>query len=284
MSIYEGLSEPSHENFKYLASSPHTLNPELEWTYLNMNNSGIAGLKNSFLNSIAMWNPFHMQQTPDLYGRAYHRVKNGAMYYKNKAPSHKMVLDHGVPAHFNPAEDTDYEHEFNIRKYNVAANKVIKFRKPEFPYICEVNKKKIKLCKSINGADAKCESEINDFLEQCPNFALHLYRQNKMFNESAKQIQREEYKEAMQVSDYNKGRSVADINSSVQYSDGMAHNLRPDSMWADDRYIDITQKEIDVAKANVEKKRTGKYDRNDLKPLHHTPKNEAQYTRKQRMY
>jgi hypothetical protein len=51
----------------------------------------------------------------------------------------------------------------------------------------------------------------------------------------------------MEVSDYNQGRTVANT-ARKSWGDGTADNLRPDSMWIDDRYVDITQAEIDQAK------------------------------------
>lgn len=62
------------------------------------------------------------------------------------------------------------------------------------------------------------------------------------------------YRQVMEVSEYNKGRTVADVPCR-QWSDGERSSLRPNSIWADDRYIDITQKEVDEAKERVAKRR-----------------------------
>jgi hypothetical protein len=43
------------------------------------------------------------------------------------------------------------------------------------------------------------------------------------------------YRDCMEVSDYNKGRTVADI-SDKDFLDGTKKYLRPDTMWADERY------------------------------------------------
>ena len=51
----------------------------------------------------------------------------------------------------------------------------------------------------------------------------------------------------MEVPDYNKGRTVADVPAR-NWTDGERSRLRPNSIWADDRYVDITQKEVDEAK------------------------------------
>ena len=55
------------------------------------------------------------------------------------------------------------------------------------------------------------------------------------------------YRQAMEVADYNKGRTVADVPKR-SWADGERSKVRPSSMWADDRYADITQKEVDEAK------------------------------------
>lgn len=61
------------------------------------------------------------------------------------------------------------------------------------------------------------------------------------------------YRKAMEVSEYNQGRTVADVPLR-NWSDGERAKLRPNSIWADDRYADITQKEVDEAKERVKKR------------------------------
>lgn len=43
----------------------------------------------------------------------------------------------------------------------------------------------------------------------------------------------------MEISEYNKGRTVADI-SNKNWTHGTREYLRPDTMWADERYVDIS--------------------------------------------
>lgn len=52
----------------------------------------------------------------------------------------------------------------------------------------------------------------------------------------------------MKEAPYNKGRTIKDISSKT-YGHGNRAYLRPDTMWSDERYIDVTQEEIDAAKA-----------------------------------
>lgn len=48
----------------------------------------------------------------------------------------------------------------------------------------------------------------------------------------------------MQVSDYNKDKTVKDIDGAKKKIHGNRAYLRPDSIWADDRYINVTYEEI----------------------------------------
>ena len=51
----------------------------------------------------------------------------------------------------------------------------------------------------------------------------------------------------MEVSDYNKGRKLSDISGKT-YIHGTRKYLRPDTLWADERYSSVTQDEINQAK------------------------------------
>jgi hypothetical protein len=62
------------------------------------------------------------------------------------------------------------------------------------------------------------------------------------------------YREVMEVSDYNKGRTVADVPHKT-WEDGTRENIRPGTLWADDRYLDITFDEIKAAKERVKKRK-----------------------------
>ena len=99
----------------------------------------------------------------------------------------------------------------------------------------------------INGKE-KCKEEENNFLSVCPNFALEAYRVDKLTRQQIRIIQRNDYKEAMEISPYNVGRTVSDVDGTRTKIHGTPAYLRPDSLWNDDRYVDVTQKEIDEAK------------------------------------
>lgn len=63
-------------------------------------------------------------------------------------------------------------------------------------------------------------------------------------------LNNQKYRRAMEVADYNQGRTVANVGRRT-WTDGTADRLRPDSMWIDDRYVDVNQAEIDQAKERI---------------------------------
>lgn len=85
----------------------------------------------------------------------------------------------------------------------------------------------------------------------------------------------------MSISSYNVGRSVKDLpvkswidgtrfiyriyfNYIFYYIFIFRLNLRPDTIYADERYVNITQPEINEAKARIAEKNKGKVINNDL--------------------
>jgi hypothetical protein len=60
-------------------------------------------------------------------------------------------------------------------------------------------------------------------------------------------LNNQKYRKAIEVASYNEGRTVANVPRK-SWTDGTSEKLRSDSMWIDDRYVDITQSEVDQAK------------------------------------
>lgn len=285
MSIYEGLSEPNMDNFMYASKGMDLVSEDMNNAILNSDRGGLKGIKNKFLEIIAPINPFHVRQQSHPHGYIIPGIRDGVIY-KNFMPyPFKKVFESGSPGHFDPTKDTEMPQNpaYNyIPEGSVGTLMTIKM--PKVPYVCELEKKKLEICKLGNGGQSgKCESEVNNFLQICPNFALHTYKQNKLFNEKAKLIQRREYHEAMKKETYNKNRTMADVSKNSSYDMGMANSLRPDTMWADDRYINITQKEVDAAKEKLGINHN-KFDYSKIKGVHQHPSDEAVYTDTPRMY
>lgn len=79
-----------------------------------------------------------------------------------------------------------------------------------------------------------------------------MLRKNKLKNQIAKKIQLDEYKEAMRVPDYNQGRTLANVDVQKSKIDGTRKFLRPDTFWADERYVNVNQNDIDEARKRYE--------------------------------
>jgi hypothetical protein len=95
-------------------------------------------------------------------------------------------------------------------------------------------------------------------------------------------VQREEYQHAMAVSDYNNGRSVGDITAKTHIH-GTRQYLRPDTMWADERYRSVTREEIKAAKARHESRlqAEGRMS-NEIRPAVHVHDNTGAQIRAER--
>ncbi len=70
----------------------------------------------------------------------------------------------------------------------------------------------------------------------CPNHVLHGLSESKKRNLRALSINNATYKRAMEISPFNEGKTLADVDPTKTWEDGTAAKLRPDSHWYDDRY------------------------------------------------
>lgn len=87
----------------------------------------------------------------------------------------------------------------------------------------------------------------------CPAWALDKMKDNQRLKLKLEAQANLRYRRAMEVPEYNQGRTVADVPLR-SWSDGERSKLRPNSIWADDRYADITQKDVDEAKERVKRR------------------------------
>jgi len=223
--------------------------------HINQTKYPYYDISGSWLNKVrkvvAPINPFAMEQSSSNERLQAAPFNKGNYFFIPNIPN---------PVKYKAFMQPHYD--ANTAKDNIAENKSFALSGPpqdqtfptlraqKFPRVCDRYLGFYKRCASINGA-SKCEKEEHDFLSICPNFALEDYRAGKVFSEKVKYIQRQEYHEAMEISSYNKGRSIAQVDARKRWIDGTSANLRPDSMWIDDRYVDVTQEEIDAAKKRV---------------------------------
>jgi hypothetical protein len=113
-------------------------------------------------------------------------------------------------------------------------SKFMTLQPSEIPRGCYREIRKYQACAAKSGADA-CNNEKISIMEVCPDHVLEGLREKRKWFLRAEAIDNQTYKRAMTVGDYNKGRSVSDIDMK-DWSFGTAKNLRSDSTWQDDRY------------------------------------------------
>lgn len=97
----------------------------------------------------------------------------------------------------------------------------------------------------------------------CPTFALDILKESKLQQLKMEGLNNQKYRKVMEVPSYNRGRTVADIPQKT-WADGLPGNCRPSTLWADDRYADVTEDEIKAAQERVNKRRAA----NPEKPYH----------------
>lgn len=86
-----------------------------------------------------------------------------------------------------------------------------------------------KKCVKKSGNPQSCLDEKINIMEVCPKWTLELLRERKKNLMRATLIDNQTYRRAMEISDYNKGRSVADIKHTKTYRDGTPQQLRSDA-------------------------------------------------------
>ena len=89
---------------------------------------------------------------------------------------------------------------------------------------------KFTLCAEKGSSTNNCYNERINVMEVCPYFELQKLKEFRKLMLRAEVIDNMTYRRAMEVSDYNKGRTVSDI----RYHN--AEKLKPDSYYSDDRY------------------------------------------------
>ena len=104
----------------------------------------------------------------------------------------------------------------------------------KIPRGCFREIRKYQSCAKEAGSD-KCVAQKVSIMEVCPDHVLEGLRERKKWLLRAEVIDNETYRRAMEVSDFNRGRSVSDLKLKT-WEYGTGANLRSDSYWQDDRY------------------------------------------------
>merc|ERR1712151_1258426 len=108
---------------------------------------------------------------------------------------------------------------------------------PNFmPRGCYRQVRKYQECAATIGKEfEQCVSQKVAIMEVCPDHVLEALREKKKHMLRAEVIDNETYRRAMQVSDFNRGRSVSDLKLKT-WEYGTMKNLRSDTLYQDDRY------------------------------------------------
>ena len=201
---------------------------------------------------LAPINPFELEQIPSHKRMAVTQFRNHRFSVPDPLPN-PTRFTRFLPAHYDALHDDKFVAADNFQegKNPSTLNSMLTVTSPILPPVCERYLFFYKRCKMINSAE-QCGQEEREFLEVCPNFGLDMLRQGKLFEQKVRIIQREEYKTAMEVPEYNKGRTVADVDGRKRWVDGTAARLRPDSLWADGRYAGVTEDDIQEARRKVQ--------------------------------
>lgn len=170
-----------------------------------------------------------------------------------KAYPNTIYFDQHWPSHYNPFADTRRKFHYGV-KHATGPGDQLAFTSIELPRFCQRTISTYKRCLVANDDnEARCHEEQDNIISICPNWALDALKKKQLSFLRQEAINNKRYRNVMEVPEYNQGRTVANVPRK-SWVDGTASNLRPDSMWIDDRYVDITQAEIDQAKERVKAK------------------------------
>lgn len=117
---------------------------------------------------------------------------------------------------------------------NMKQSKFMTLQPNFIPKGCYREIRKYQACAASAGKDA-CFNDKLSIMEVCPDHVLEGLREKRKWYLRAETIDNQTYKRAMQVSEYNKGRSVSDLEIK-NWAYGHPKNLRSGTTWEDDRY------------------------------------------------
>ncbi|CAK80675.1 unnamed protein product (macronuclear) [Paramecium tetraurelia] len=210
---------------------------ETNYPYLNVKKNLLNNTLSKWRRAIAPYNPFAMQQIPN-QKRMGMGIRNGnGFYFPDPYPNRVNWMN-------NTLEIMDGKPE---KMHQCLQHQQLELK--HFPRGCVRQIEAFKRCQSVNGV-TKCQEEADNIISICPKWALEALKEKKKQLDKIEAIQTLQYRTVLEVSPYNKGRTVKDVSDKT-WVDGHRDNLRPDTMWADERYTNITQSEINEAKKRV---------------------------------
>lgn len=223
------------------------------YPYLDFKGGVVGNMMGPIRRALVSVNPFASQQIPshdsvgmaDRWGNGFYTPPN---YLSNN------VYSHLFPNHYDSLSNADPSKEPFDPVWSQVAGPGVRGKlgtySETYPKGCSRQVQYYTRCKNVNGKE-KCEQEMQNVLELCPNWCLEDMRQQKRFEKKVALIQREEYNQGMAVASYNEGRTMADVSNKTHVH-GTRTYLRPDTLWADERYRDVTKDEVMAARERQE--------------------------------
>jgi hypothetical protein len=147
-------------------------------------------------------------------------------YSFNKQHRHIQAHDDWYPDRKNKTLYIKNGGQCNL---NMKQSKFMTLRPTQIPRGCYREIRQFQSCAANKGTDA-CANEKISIMEVCPDHVLEGLRERRKWFLRAEGIDNATYKRAMSVSDYNKNRSVSDLEVK-DWSFGHPRNLRSDSTW-----------------------------------------------------
>jgi len=229
---------------------------QTHYPYINLSESTITPALTKIRRSIASFNPFAYSQVPSQDRMALGLRYGNKFYFPDLFPNY-VTFQKWFPTHYDPLASENFKGvDWSTQKIPARPYSHFAFTVEKLPRACVRTIQTYKRCQMVNG-DAKCKDEAQDILEICPNWALDAIKERTRWTAKVSAMQNIQYFRAMEVSPYNKGRSVTDVPDKT-WIDGTRLHLRPDTMWADERYSKITQAEINEAKKRVQQREAAK--------------------------
>jgi len=229
---------------------------ETKYPYVQIKDNLFNPILTKIRRGIANFNPFAYPQIPSQDRMAF-GLRHGNQFYSPDVYPNAIHFNNMFPTHYDPlANVTRPDQKFQIMSYAPGQHSQMVLTAEKLPRACIRTVQYYKRCTMINGTE-KCAQEANNIVEICPNWALEAMKEKNRWVAKVEAIQNNQYHAAMRLSSYNEGRTAADVADKT-WVHGTRKFLRPDTMWADERYSKITQAEINEAKVRVADRDTKK--------------------------
>lgn len=240
---------------------------ETHYPYVNVKQDYFNPLMSRVRRVLGEYNPFSYPQISSQQNIAF-GLRYGSQWYSPDAYPNAIHFQRMFPTHYDPlATERTPTVSPLIQASAPAPHSTYTFTSDKLPRGCVRTIQFYKRCVMVNDTN-KCGKEANEIVEICPNWALESMKEKGRFVAKAEAVQNLQYRAAMEESPYNKGRTPSDVSEKT-WLKGTRQYLRPDTMWADERYSKITQADVNAAKERVAQREAHQKKQHDLDKQHH---------------